>query len=376
MRLETLYQDYPPSSRTDLFLALIAVILLFFGLIMIISSSTVIGFRVYHDTFYFVKRHAIYLIVGLGPLFGGLMIPHFFWRKYAFHLWIGSLLLVGLTYIPHIGSTAGGAARWISLAGFRFQPSDVLKFTMILLLADHLDRHKGHLHNISRSIIPVFVIMAVSILIVLNQPDLGTSVVLASSSMVLLFISGFPMLLFIGLIPVGLGVVAYSIMKTPYQLRRIAAFLDPWSDPLGKGFHTIQSLIAVGSGGLLGLGIGQSRQKFFFLPQQYTDYIFSIIGEEFGFIATSLFLLVYFLFIYRSFWIAVRVEQLYSKLLCSGLIFWISIQALINIGVAINLVPSKGITLPFISFGGTSLIMVMFIAGILLNISRYRVPRT
>ncbi len=374
MSLETWYQHFPPSSRTDRWLFIMTGVLIIMGVMMVISSSSVIGLRIYHDTFYFVKRHILYMIAGLVPFTFGLTMPHQMWRKWVYPLWLVSLFLVLLTHIPGVGSMAGGAARWINIAGFRFQPSDVLKFSLVLMLAHHLDLHKDRLRDLKGVIVPIFGIIGVSILLVLTQPDLGTSIVLTFVSLGMLYVAQFPLFYFLAAFPVVvLGAVA-SILHNPYQLKRITAFMNPWADPLGKGFHAIQSLIAVGSGGLLGMGLGQSRQKFFYLPQQYTDYIFSILAEEFGFIATTLFLCGFFFFLYRGFLIAIRNESLYSKTLAVGLTLWIALQAIINIMVAINLLPSKGITLPFISFGGTSLIMVMFISGILLNISRYRRP--
>ncbi|MDD5456537.1 MAG: putative lipid II flippase FtsW [Candidatus Margulisbacteria bacterium] len=372
MSLENWYQDYPPKSKPDKLLFFAALFLVLFGLMMIISSSTILGFKVYNDSFYFVKKHLLFIGMGIVPFLLGYMIPHQVWRKWSFYLWIGSLFLVLLTYIPHIGSTAGGSSRWINIAGFRFQPSDVLKLTLFLYVSHLLDLRKDYLKDFKQVVLPVFTIIGISALLVLKQPDLGTSIVLGSVSLILLFISGFPMVYLVTIFSGALLAAIFSILHNPYQLKRVTAFLNPWDDPLGKGFHIIQSLIAVGNGGLFGLGIGQSRQKFFYLPQQYTDFIFSIIAEEFGFIATSIFILFFLFFIYRSFLIAARNQDLFSKLLCVGLALWIAIQAIINISVTINLMPTKGITLPFISFGGTSLIMIMWITGIILNISRYR----
>ena len=373
MSLQTLQQDYPTTSKTDGYLLALAVIFVFFGLIMILSSSTVLGLRVYHDSFYFVKRHLFFMSLGAVSFVGGIAVPHQFWRKYAFQIWLASLFLVGLTYIPHIGSTAGGSTRWLSFAGLRFQPSDMLKFSLFLFLAHLLDTHKDRLQETKQVLAVVVVIILISIAPVLKQPDLGTSIVLGSVSFGILFVSGLPMTFLAALASAGVGGIALSILFTPYQLKRFLAFSDPWKDPLGKGFHVIQSLIAVGSGGLLGMGIGGSRQKFFYLPQQYTDYIFSIIAEEFGFIWTSLFIIIFLSFIFKGFLVISRTPNLYSKLLGLGIILWIGIQSLMNIGVTLNLIPSKGITLPFISFGGTSLVMILFATGVLINISRYQI---
>ncbi len=372
MSLENWYQEFPAKSKFDISLFTIALGLIIFGLLMIMSSSNIIGFKLYNDSFYFAKKHVFFIILGSIFFIIGLVVPHKVWRGYSLHLWLASLFLVFLTYMPHVGSIAGGSSRWIVVAGFRFQPSDVLKFTLILLIADFLDVNKDDIKNFKRILLTIGAFVGISVLLVIRQPDLGTSVVLAFVSLVLLFVSGFPMLFMLLLIPASIGGVIISILHNPYQLKRVIAFIDPWADPLGKGFHVIQSLIAVGTGGLFGLGLGQSRQKFFYLPQQYTDFIFSIIAEELGFIFTSIFLFIFFLYIFRSFLIASKVNDLFSKLLCIGIASWIGFQGAINICVAVNLAPTKGITLPFISFGGTSLIMVMFATGVILNISRYR----
>ena len=372
MYSENMSANYQPNTKADKTILFLALGLLIFGLIMIMSTSNIIGFKVYNDSYYFVKRHLFFMFVGAVFFLIAYNTPHKLWRNYSLHIWLVAIFMVLLTYIPHVGSIAGGSSRWISLLGFRFQPSDVLKFSLVLLLADLLDNNREQMKNYKR-ILPSLVIFAgLSIALVLKQPDLGTSIVLFGITFALLLVAGFPMGFLLILIPSAIFFVIANIIKNPYQLKRVLAFIDPWQDPLGKGFHVIQSLIAVATGGLFGLGLGQSRQKFFYLPQQYTDFIFSIIAEEFGFIFTSVFIIVYLLFIARSFIVAIRTPDLYSKLLCVGITCWIAFQFIINVSVTINLMPTKGITLPFISFGGTSLVMVMFAVGVVCNISRYR----
>jgi len=336
------------------------------------SSSTLIGLNQYKDSFFFVKRHLVFLILGLCSFSISYIIPHFFWRRFALILWLISLFFVILTYIPGIGMTVGGSSRWIYILGLRFQPSEVLKFTLILYLAHLLELNKDKLLDFRNVLLPILAAIGFSILIVLKQPDLGTSIVIGAVSFLMLFIARTPLLYLVGILSSSLGAVVFSILKNPYQMMRIKAYFNPWADPYGKGFHIIQSLIAVGTGGLVGLGLGESRQKFFYLPQQYTDFIFSIISEEFGFIFTSFFILVFLFFIFRGVLISIRSNNLFSKLLVIGLCLWIAIQAIVNIAVTLNLIPTTGITLPFVSFGGTSLIMIMFISGMILNISRYR----
>jgi len=372
MPLNNLYQDYPPTSRVDFFLFFLVFLFLVFGLVMITSSSTLIGLNQYKDSFFFVKRHIVFMIIGFFAFLSSYVLPHFVWRKFAFSLWVLSLLFVALTYIPGVGMTVGGSSRWIYILGLRFQPSEVLKFTLILYMAHLLDINKDRLFDFKNTLLPLLAVIGISIVVVLKQPDLGTSIVIGAVSFLMMFIAGTPAVYLSGICFSSLLVVIISIIKNPYQMNRVTAFLNPWNDPYGTGFHVIQSLIAVGTGGLFGLGLGESRQKFFYLPQQYTDFIFSIVCEEFGFIFTTFFILCFLFFVFRAFLISSRCPHLFSKLLVIGLCLWITLQAIVNISVTLNLIPTTGITLPFISFGGTSLIMVMFISGMILNISRYR----
>lgn len=371
MILEKLYQRFPPTSKADGLFFVFLLILVLIGIIMVISSSTIIGFKEYADEYFFVKRHLIYLTIASCGFIFGYIIPHFIWRRLSQSLWIASLFMVALTYIPGIGVTVYGSTRWINLVGFSFQPSEVLKFALIVFVAKLLTKKESNILNFKETLLPTLIVIGISVLIVLKQPDLGTSMLISLVTLSLLFIAGLTLIHVLWISLLGITFSGWSILSNPYQLSRIQAFLDPWKDPLGKGYHTIQSLIAIGSGGLLGLGIGRSRQKFFYLPQQYTDYIFSIFSEEFGFIIVVSFILLLIVYIFRGFLIAIRAYDPFSKLLAMGIIIWISLQSILNIGVTMSLLPPTGITLPFISYGGTSLIMVIFASGVLLNISRY-----
>jgi cell division protein FtsW len=369
--LEKWYQTYPPKSRADVSFFISLIILVLFGLLMVVSASSVIGYSSFGDSFHFVKQHLAFMLLGSVAFVVGYVVPHPIWRKFALNMWILSLGLICLTFIPSFGVTLGGATRWLNFFGFQFQPSEILKFTLILYLADYFDTNRDQLTD-NKTLILGLGIIGISLLLVLKQPDLGTTIVIAGTAAGILLVAGLPLILFSLIGVVGAFLAVVNIRMNPYQMNRIHAWVDPWADPFGKGFHTIQSLIAVGTGGLFGLGLGQSRQKFFYLPQQYTDYIFSIVCEEFGFIFTVLFLLLYLFFIFRGFILSAKTPLLFSKLLGVGLMLWITVQAIMNIGVTINLVPPTGITLPFISYGGTSLLMLLFSSGVMLNISRYR----
>lgn len=373
MNLNKLYQAYPTISKPDFKLLLIALWLIIFGIGMIMSSSNTIGLQQYNKSFYFVLKHLTFIVFGLVGFLTTYVIPHQTLRKVGIFIWIVSLLLVGMTTIPGIGITIGGSTRWIRLLGITFQPSELMKFSLIVIVADYLDKFKDKINSDFQTFFILLCIVGVSAGLVFTQPDLGTTIIIAIVFMSQLFVAGIRLDWFLGIFGVGIMGAIMSIIVKPYQLNRVQAYLNPWIDQYGKGFHVIQSLIAVGTGGLFGMGLGQSRQKFFYLPQQYTDFIFSIICEELGFVYTIIFLVLPMILFYtKCFVIAVKQQSLFSKLLVIGITTWLGFQSLINIGVAINLMPTTGITLPFISFGGTSIVMAMTMTGIIMNASRYR----
>lgn len=373
MILNKLYQQFPTTSKPDFKLLGLAVWLTIFGIIMIMSSSNVIGYQEHNQSFYFVTRHFIFIFIGIFAFFTAYIFPHQFIRRFSWLILSGAIFLTMLTHIPGIGITISGSTRWIKFLGLTFQPSELVKFAALLFTADFLDKYQEIINKNLRLFLVLVAIIGASASVVLTQPDLGTTIVIGMVFLVQILVACVPMqwLLSMGGL-VGL-VGALSILARPYQLARVQGFLNPWADKYGKGFHVIQSMIAVGSGGLFGLGFGQSRQKFFYLPQQYTDFIFAIICEELGFILTIiLFLLPMTIFYIKCYFVAIRQTTLYSKLLIIGITTWLSFQSLFNIAVSINLAPTKGITLPFISFGGTSIVMALAVTGIIMNASRYQ----
>ncbi|MEI7941821.1 MAG: putative peptidoglycan glycosyltransferase FtsW, partial [Candidatus Riflemargulisbacteria bacterium] len=355
MNLNKLYQQFPTTSKPDFQLLAISVWLIIFGIIMIMSSSNVIGYQDYNQSFYFVFKHLIFVFIGILGFFAAYIIPHQFLRKFCWGIWAISLVLAGMTHIPGVGITISGSTRWINLLGITFQPSELVKFSTLLMTADYIDKYQHDINTNLKRFGILLGIIGISAAIVLSQPDLGTTGIIVLIFLSQIFVAGIRLDIMIGMFCAALGVVGLSILAQPYQLARVQGFINPWADKYGKGFHIIQSMIAVGSGGLLGLGFGQSRQKFFYLPQQYTDYIFAIICEELGFVYTTLFFIIPMTILYiKCYFVAVRQTELFSKLLVTGITTWLAFQSFVNMGVAINLVPSKGITLPFISFGGTS----------------------
>ncbi len=348
----------------------ITITLLIIGLIFIYSASSVFALEQQGSAYYFLKKQIIGLFLGtLGALFCYTiplkllkqLTPLFFW---------GSWLLTLGTLIPGISRTIHGSSRWLSIGGFSFQPSDLLKITLVLFVARFLEKKSTTVFTFKKSFVPFLILIGLTSIVLLRQPDFGLTVTLATTSMLMIFIAGLP-LLYVG-IALGTAIPAFGvlILAFPYRLKRILVFLNPWKDPKGAGFQIIQSLIAIGSGGWFGIGIGESKQKFFYLPMQHTDFIFSIIAEETGFIGASLILILYALFLYFGCKIALQLDDLFARFTVIGLTLIITLQALINIFVTTGLLPTKGIGLPFISYGNSALICSLCMIGIIANVAK------
>lgn len=345
--------------------------LITFGLIMVYSSSEVTSFYRHGDSFYFLKKQLLWALIGLGVM---TFFMNFDYWKIRKLVWLGlgvSFLLLVLVLIPGIGKTVNGAQRWINLGAFAFQPSEIIKLSLVIFVA-HLAAYQGYeIRKFVQGLGPHLVVLALACGLILMQPDLGTAVAAAGTVFVMLFSAGARAKHLVSLGAAGLTAVVIAILLEPYRMKRIFAFMDPYADPLGAGYHIIQSLYALGSGGFFGLGLGESLQKHMYLPEQHTDFIFAVIGEELGFMGAGLVLLLFIMLVWRGLKVAIMAPDTFSSLLAVGLTTMVVLQALVNIGVVTGSLPVTGITLPFISFGGTSLVFALAGIGILLNISRY-----
>ncbi len=338
------------------------------GLVMVFSASPTMALKL-GDTYYFIKRHILYLLLGFSALYFGLRIDLKSLKRWSNLIFLVSLVLLLLIYLPGLGKKISGASRWIDLMLFTFQPSELIKFTMILFLANLLSSWKERIKNFGQGLVPILIVMALVCGLIVAQPDLGTAVMICVTSFIMLFAAGAELIHLAALFGIGVLGVLILALSSPYRMRRIIAYLDPWQDPQGIGFHIIQSLYAIGSGGLFGLGLGASRQKFFYLPQQFTDFIFAILCEEMGFMGGAFVVILFIIFAARGFRIAFLSKDNFNYLLATGLVSWISLQAIINLMVVVGLIPTTGIPLPFISYGGTATVVGLFSVGILLNIS-------
>ena len=359
---------YPTYDR---WLLLSAIALVVFGALMIYSSTSVITPALAKKgatEFYYFKRHVFTILIGLCFMFLAYAVRPSFLKKIATPLLLFSLVLILLVFLPVIGVQAGGAKRWIRLWPSTFQPSEFVKLSMVIFLARYLSSPAFRTESFASFIKPI-AIMALFQAVMLVQPDFGAAMSLAFLTITMLFLSGIRLRYLISLSLLALPVL-FVLIKEPYRLRRIISFLNPWKDPQGSGFQLVQSFIAFGSGGITGVGIGGSKQKLSYLPESHTDFIFSIIGEEFGFIGVSVIIALFVVIFVRGFSIANRAQDRFTYYLAVGLSLMISLQALINFAVATGLVPTKGLPLPFVSYGGSSLLMNMAAIGILLRISR------
>lgn len=359
------------KAAPDFLLISVLFTLLALGLIMVYSASAVWADYRFDDSFYFAKRQMLFALVGIIGMFIVMNIDYLTWRKWAKIILIICFILLIAVLIPGIGTVRNGSRSWIGVGAFSIQPSEFMKLAMIIFLAKFLSENQRKITSFKNGLLPSLSLVFIAFGLIMLQPDLGTGAVLVGTCMLMIFISGARILHFIMLGLLGLAGLAGLILAAPYRMQRIIAFIDPWQDPLGAGFQIIQSLYAIGPGGLFGLGLGQSRQKFFYLPEPQTDFIFAIVAEELGFIGGSFVLVLFALLFWRGLRIALYAPDLYGTFLATGIISMIAIQVIINIGVVIGLLPVTGITLPFFSYGGSSLTLILTAMGVLLNISRY-----
>lgn len=360
----------------DLWLLIFVISLTTIGLILIFSASSATaqaGKSFNFDPYYFLKRQLLWILIGMAGLGAAYKIDLMKARKFSIFGIAVSFVLLVLVLIPKIGICVMGARRWIALGPFSFQPAEVAKFAMVLYLADMAARQRENLKNLA-SLFPSLFILGVFCFLIERQPDLGTTLVIAGVYMVMIFLAGARKRYILSMVFLGMFFVIYRIFSEGYRMRRITAFFNPWKDPQDTGYHIIQSLIALGSGGIFGLGLGCSRQKFFYLPEQHTDFIFAIAGEELGLVGTLTLVFLFIGIIYRGFKIAVDARHPFLRMLAGGITFMLAFQAFINIGVVTAILPTTGIPLPFISFGGTSLVFNLISVGLLMNICRNFIP--
>ena len=359
------------KKHPDNLLLGLSITLIIGGLFILASVSASLSQEKFGDVYYLLRRQ---IIMGLLPgLFLGFLaykISLSFVKKWSFPLLLGSLLLLGLVFVPGLGISSGGATRWINFGFFAFQPSEFFKLSFFLYLAAWLAGKEKKYKNLAATLIPFFVIIGIATILIYVQPNISTLGIILITALIMYFCSGTPWwqsaLMFSG------SVAFFAIlMKTAsYRISRISTFLNPNAEPMGLGYQIKQALIGIGSGGIAGLGLGMSRQKFGFLPEPIGDSIFAVFAEETGFIGASILIIIFLLFAWRGFKIIKASNDKFSSLLATGIVSWLTFQAFINIGAMIRIVPLTGIPLPFISYGGSALVVELIAVGLLLNISK------
>lgn len=345
-------------------------ILLCIGVVMVFSSSMVMARDTYNDSFYFLKKQIIWAGLGVITMFG---FSNFDYKRLKNKKFLALAMLFAITTLVVVLFTAPkkGATRWIGVGGLGFQPSETAKIILVMYLSDMISRKGENIKSFKKGVIPVLFISGVFAALILKEPNMSTAVIIMAAAFALLFVGGADMKQLLGLAAVGVAAIAFGIFSAEYRMRRFTAFLNPFADPLYSGFQAIQSLYALGSGGLFGVGFGQSRQKQYYIPEAQNDFIFAIIGEELGFIWV-LFILILFAFLcYRGFKIALNTKDKFGSLLAAGITSLIAVQSSVNLMVVSSFMPTTGVTLPLVSYGGSSLLFTMGALGILLNISRY-----
>ncbi|OGG10390.1 cell division protein FtsW [Candidatus Gottesmanbacteria bacterium RIFCSPHIGHO2_01_FULL_43_15] len=338
--------------------------LLLYGLVAVFNSSIVTAFRDFGNQYHFLRDQAIFLSIGLVLMFSISLIDYHIWYKLAIPLLFITLILLLSVFIPGVGIHVLGAKRWLNIGFFTLQPTEFSKLVLVIYLSAWFTyKERGRF-------LPFLLLLGLVIGLVMLQPDLGTTVIISSLAVVLYFVSGIPVIHILVLIPIGIVVVGLLAISAPYRFARITSFLNPNQDPLGASYHVRQILIALGSGGWFGVGLGKSRQKYAYLPEANTDSIFAIIAEETGFLGAGLLILAMAFVAYRIFYLARQAPDRFGQLLACGIGSWFAIQTLINLGAMVVLLPLTGVPLPLISYGGSNLISLLIGFGILLNIGR------
>jgi cell division protein FtsW len=352
----------------------VTLLLLSLGLVMVYSASisTADALRMTgHRSAYFLMRHSAYLAAGILIGYMAFRVPMRLWQKYAPMIFAAGLVALILVLIPFIGREVNGSRRWISFVVFGFQPSEFMKLFAVLYAADYTVRKFKAMHSFKQGFLPMFGVMFLVGALLLREPDFGALVVISAIAMSILFLGGLNWRLFVGLIIMLLVAFVIMIITSPYRMQRVLNFMDPWADPFGKGYQLSHALIAFGRGEWFGVGLGASVEKLFYLPEAHTDFLLAVIAEELGFIGVIAVLAMFVFLIMRAFSIgrdAATLERYYSSLVAQGIAVWIAVQSVINMGVNMGLLPTKGLTLPFLSFGGSGIVANCIAVALLLRI--------
>jgi cell division protein FtsW len=361
-----------PPRRSKTYVGLLAVLaaLNLLGLVMVLSASSVSSLDTYGSSWYVVLRQAMWLGFGAAGCVFVMRVDYHRWRPLALPALLVSGVLLALVLIPGLGTSANGATRWLGYGPFTLQPSELAKLTVLLFVADLLARRAAWMADARVTLMPVMVVLGTAALLLMLQPNLGTTLVLGAIVLAVLYVAGTPLLPLGAMAAVGGLTATVLALAAPYRRARVMAFLDPWKDYQDTGYQTIQSLVGIASGGITGTGLGQSRAKWGFLPYAHTDFIFAIIGEELGLLGALVVVALFVAFCVLGARAALLAPDRFGMLLAAGITSWFGVQAFVNMGAVIGILPITGVPLPFVSYGGTSLMINLIAAGLLLNVAR------
>lgn len=357
-------------AQSDKTLILITLALLVIGAVMIYSASAVLAGRQYGDSLFFIKRQILWAAIGSAAMIAVSRVPYDVWQRAALPLVLGAVILLTLVLIPGVGVEVNGSRRWLRLGSLTLQPSELARLCAVIYLARYLVKKRNRLDDFSRDFLPPMIVTGAMLALIMGESDLGTAAVMGLVAGLMLFIGGARWRHLWGMGLLAAPVLYAMIMTIGYRRQRLMAFLDPWRDPTDTGFQMVQSFLALGGGGPVGVGLGEGRQKLFFLPYPHTDFIFAVIGEELGLVGTASVLILFGILAWRGLAIGLKAPDPFGRHLAFGLTMMIVVQALINMAVVTGLLPTKGLTLPFLSYGGSSLLANLVAIGILWNISR------
>jgi cell division protein FtsW len=360
------------ATGSGMFVALAFLIAVFnlLGLVMVMSASSVIALDEYGSSWYFVTRQAAWAGVGAVALVLVARTDYHRWRRHATPLLLVALGFLLIVLVPGVGVGANGATRWIGVGSLTFQPAELAKFALLVWVADLLARRAALMRSSRATLRPVIVVLAVMATLLMLQPNLGTTIVLAAIALTLCFVAGAPLGPLATWATLGIGAATALALAAPYRRSRVLMFLDPWADPMDKGYQNIQALVGVASGGFFGRGLGASRAKWGFLPYAHTDFIFAIIGEELGLVGAAVVVGLFVLLVIIGVRVALHAPDRFGLLLAMGVTAWFGVQAFVNIGAVIGILPITGVPLPFVSAGGSSLLFTMAAGGLLLSVAR------
>ncbi len=354
--------------RLDPILLLSTLVLVGFGIVMVYSASFAVADQRMGDPYHFLKKQAMAAVLGILLLILAARMNYHLWQALSLPLLLASVVLLGALILPGMRHEIGGSSRWLKIASLSFQPAELAKLALVIYLARSLTKKEGRMKDFTVGFLPHIIVLGALFVLVLKQPDFGTGVLFAALVFIMLFAAGTRLVFLAGALAPAVPVLAYLAIRADYRWERIVAFWDPWKDPGRAGFQIIQSFLAFGAGRVFGVGLGEGRQKLFYLPEVHTDFIFSVIGEELGLVGITLLTALFAVLIIRGFQICFRARDPFGIYLSLGITVLIAIQTLLNMGVVMGLLPTKGSTLPFISYGGTSLMVNLMAVGILLSI--------